>query len=148
MNNRRPRPRRKYEVEPHDGPTPETLAKLYPDPYDRLPHDLKACADAVALAYSLLTAHMGVKAMDPAKFGRAHPRPWKPSEEALIDRYADWVDELSRRRLPLGPIMDVVADRQQPWDVEISRRLPAGKVMGWTIEGLGIYAKMCLTSAR
>lgn len=145
--------------------TPETLAKLKPDPLRLLytrggqgkgnkgldpdPYANLIMYDAgweIDRAFRLITQPVAAKGADYAREVRGGD--WERREltllknEALVRRYNNWVDALKEHGVPYGPIIDVVVYDLSCKEVDRGRR----KRDGWTVKvlrsGLRLYAQV------
>ena len=59
----------------------------------------------------------------------------------LVKRYNAWVDDMTRRRVPVGPILDVVVDGVSCREVDRNRRLGWRACVRILREGLKLYVR-------
>ena len=141
--------------------TAETLAKIRPDPLYALytegklaPKDPEANArmfDAaleIRMAFEAITSPVSMRGHDYQKevrrshweVGESHAeRLWKM--DRVKRRYVDWVDAMTARKLPAGPVLDVVVDGMGVRESERNRRRGHGWVGRVLREGLRLYCE-------
>lgn len=115
------KPRREVRRVDRVEPTPETLAKLKPDPLLRLEPDYQRAALEIERAYLLITAPVAERIADLDSV-RATRSEWTGAQSALIERYCDWVERLGKAnsahrlagkpgRFRVSLVLDMIVDR-------------------------------------
>lgn len=140
------------------GPTPETIRKLRPDPfrllYTRVHLDPNAYLNAlmwdagleIRRAHALITAPVALRGRDYEREVRRAP--WEAADarasalarnERLVRRYTGWRRDAERKGVAASPVIDLVVDGVPCGDLD--RRY--GKRRGWAVEqvrkGLRLY---------
>lgn len=102
------------------GPTPETVAKLTRDPLSSLKKNGSLsgrafwAAQHIRQAYSLITdgAHLRVSGLREVIVQTSRNGPQRERDFEIIVRqnYGNWCDEMDRKRMPIGPVLDVVIE--------------------------------------
>jgi len=140
--------------------TPETVAKLRPDPFrllyvraqlDPNPYLNQRMWDAgleIRTAFNVVVSPVSMRCTDyEREVRRTH---WEAAEAMsqsrtqnarLVKRYNAWVDDMTRRHLPVGPILDVVVDGVSCREVDRSRRLGWRACVRILREGLKLYVR-------
>lgn len=138
-------------------PTPETLAKLQPDPLwallrrGRLTQEQVDAAHDIRTAYEIITAPVravqmrAVSTTQGSTYDMTPGSKSKPSDGEscrsvqLQQRFNKWVCVMKDKRLPVGPVIDVVVEGQSCRMVDRSR----GRRKGWASDvldrGLSLY---------
>lgn len=128
------------------GPTPETVAKLRPDPFLRMKMRNQLASgnsvmnwkmyDAgvdIERAFRLITSPVAVRCSNYERsLGVGSAEDWTVKQIELIRRYDAWAALMKVRRVPLGPVFDVVVDGLSCSEVDAKWRC----YEGWAIDVL------------
>lgn len=137
-------------------PTPQTKRKLTADPITRLwragelDQRQKDAADAIYLGVRLVCGDVisrppsYERPAPGARAGRAgriveHETEW---QYRMQRHYAEWVDEMTERRLPVGPVLDIIVTQTAPTTIDRQRRVRKGTTKTFLIEALDLYVKL------
>lgn len=139
-------------------PTPETLAKLEPDPLwtlvrkGTLSTELVGHAFAIRRAYEIITSPVRVRTMravsstDGSSFdmvgGRAHSGT-RESEHSITlqERYNAWTDAMGREHMPTGPVLDVIVEGFSCRMIERKCHKRNGWMSKFLVDSLTLYAE-------
>ena len=138
--------------------TPETLAKLQPDPFrllytkgrlDGNPHLnllMYDAGDEIARAFRLITQPVAMRGTDYTREVRGGSYEAREQalvrNEALVRRYVAWVDRMNERLLPIGPILDILIDGQGCQATDRFRRRGTGYTGKILRQGLRLYCEV------
>ena len=144
------------------GPTPETLAKLRPDPfrllYTRVQLDPNAYVNAlmwdagleIRRAYALMTAPVALRGRDYEREVRRAP--WEAADaravalarnERLVKRYTTWRRGAESKGIAAAPVIDLVVEGLPCRDLDRSY----GKRRGWSADQVRAGLRLYLTVA-
>ena len=144
------------------GPTPETLAKLRPDPfrllYTRAQLDPNAYVNAlmwdagleIRRAYALVTAPVALRGRDYEREVRRAP--WEAADaraaalarnDRLVKRYTGWRRDVESKGIAAAPVIDLVVEGLPCRDLD--RR--HGKRRGWSADQVRAGLRLYLTVA-
>jgi hypothetical protein len=129
-------------------PTPETLAKLRPDPVlwlvENYPHlfrvEHEMAAKEIERCVSLLAGQVMARAQDMSRIGRSHPREYTGREVAMLCDYANWQDELRVRHIPFWPVYEIAVEGYRPH--ELIAKAPFMKILFWLEDSLSRYCRI------
>lgn len=131
-------------------PTPETLAKLQPDPVlwlvENYPvlftKDHERAAKEIEACVRLLAGPVMVRAQDIRHIGRSRPVEYSKRQVAMLCDYANWQDELRVRRLPFWPVYEIAVEGMRPQLLAADGRAPFMRILYWLEESLAAYARI------
>ena len=140
---------KKRPEEPEDlGPTPETQAKVTPDPLwilfctGRVKEDQLRAAQVIVDAYTAITAPVRVRISNPEnETRRGYADPWELPAKMVdaVKSYNRWADQMNDRRWPVGPVLDVVIERKSCREVAAARRVRQTRIAELVSSGLSLF---------
>lgn len=137
------------------GATPQTLAKLKPDPVGRLARkgalspDEEAAAYEIREAFAVVSGPVALRVSNPAAALRDRRTPRLPFENEterqvrLKRRYAAWRHAMAERALPLWPVLDVVIDELSCREADAKRGRRNGTTIAGLAAALDLYCLCC-----
>lgn len=130
--------------------TPETMVKARPDHLRSLSNEHQGAARDIHEAFRLKVGPLLSRAQNVERQARGRERV-KARHILLIKRYDAWTAEMTRRRLPLDAVIDMVVDGMAPYEVDARRLWVINTSAQYLIEGLDLYDRLApgisLTSA-
>lgn len=130
--------------------TPETLVKSRPDHLRSLSNEHQDAARDIHEAWRLKVSPLLSRAQNVERQARGRVRV-KARHILLLKRYDAWTSEMTRRRLALDAVIDMVVDGSPPYEVDARRMWGLGVAAERLIEGLDLYRRLApgivLTSA-
>ncbi len=119
------------------GPTPETLARLRPDPLKvfkqkNILNDRQILAfEQIRRAVHIITdgTHMRISRLNDVHVESSYFKNESESdyEIRIKNRYSNWIDHMTERRLQAGPVLDIIIDEMSLSATDRKR----GKRKGW-----------------
>lgn len=126
-------------------PTPQTVAKLRPDPVaaltaaGRITRDQERAALGIAGAVRLIVGGLYVKA---AGFEVGKGGSMSSASEgavALEERYNRWATVMRRRRMAVGPVLDFACDGLSLHEMERKWKMRHGTMLRRVVEALDLW---------
>ena len=139
------------------GATQETAAKLKPDslrlmlikgPKRGISIAQWEAALAIRRAFEIITAPASLVASDYEREirGKGVWGGWRSigplANLKVVNRYNDWADEMDARRIPIGPVIDVVVGGASCREVDRARKVRSGSMSRLLKEALRLYARL------
>ncbi|MFQ5534687.1 MAG: hypothetical protein ACE5EM_07700 [Sphingomonadales bacterium] len=133
----------------NDKPTAQTRAKLKPDPLWALAQrgvlsneQIQAAWD-IRAAFEIITVPVRLRlaSLEKIDCGAADHRESERSIR-LLKQYNAWIDEMTRYRLPAGPVLDIVVESLSCREVDRRRRVRKGTARNLLVEALDLYCKV------
>jgi hypothetical protein len=142
--------RGRVNVEERAEPTPETQAKLREDPvlWLRVNHPNLFAAEhemagkEIEACVRMLAHQVMVLAQDMNRIGHGMPREFTDFEAKVLGIYANWQEEIRRRRIPFWAVYDVVVEGKRPIEAAADHRMDGVVVLHWLHEALTEYGIM------
>ena len=131
------------------GPTRQTVAKLKPDPLWTLARRGTLSGEQVQAAWDIRAAfeiitvpvRLRLSALEKIDGGSLDYMETRRVRR-LIGRYNDWVEEMTRRRLPTGPVLDIVIEGRSCREVDHARRVRKGTARELLCVALDLYCRV------
>lgn len=128
------------------GPTRQTIAKLKPDPLWALTRRGTLSGEQVQAAWDIRAAfeiitvpvRLRVSALEKIDCGGLDYMETRRVRR-LVARYNDWVENMTRQRLPTGPVLDIVIEGRSCRDVDHARRVRKGCARELLCVALNLY---------
>lgn len=132
-------------------PTPETLAKLQPDPFHsrliagKISQEQWQAGVEIREAVKIITSGVGVRISQFERRERGHTEHETERQVRVQGRYNDWCGLMATRKLKIGVILDYLIDEhsfnaiakaRHMWNVRVRRMIEDGLteyvvMMGW-----------------
>ena len=152
------RQKKSGQAAPSRGPTPETRAKLTPDPlvqfkkknilddeqiwaFQRIRRAIQIITDGTQVRISRFN---GVA----VQTSRFHSQTESEFDIKITDHYTNWVDRMARENLQVGPVLDIIIDEMSLRAVDRKRGRRKGWAKGHLQASLTLYRNFSPSSNR
>ncbi len=134
-------------------PTPETLAKLQPDPFylrlttGKITAEQWQAGVEIREAVKMITGAVGVRISQFERRSRGHDEFESERQIRVQRQYNDWCDLMTARKLMIGVVLDYlieersfndIAKARHMWNIRVRRMIEDGlseyvAMMGWKV---------------